>query len=84
MGPQGLPHVSDILGRADEAGEHYVHALGHPEPQVSLVLLADGLQADEVAAGQVDALAAAQFPARLHLRVHPVGACGGMEGGRGG
>lgn len=77
VGPQGLPHVFDILGGADEAGEHYVHALRHPEPQVSLVLLADGLEADQVAAGQVDAFAAAQRPAGFHRRVHPVGACGG-------
>lgn len=72
VGPQGLPHVLDVLGRPDEAGEHDVHALRHPKPQVSLVLLADGLEADEVAAGQVDAFTAAQRSAGFDRRVHPV------------
>lgn len=80
VGPQGLPHVLDVLGRADEAGEDDVHALRHPEPQVSLVLLAHSLEPDEVAPGQVDAFAAAQNSAGFDGRVHPVGACG--ESGR--
>ena len=73
--PQNPPHVFDILGRADEAGEHDVDALGHPEPQVGLVSLADRLQADQVAAGEVDAFAAAQHAAGLHHCVHPVRTC---------
>ena len=75
MRPKSLPHLLDVLGRAYEAGEHHVHPLGHPEPQVGLVPLADRRQADQVAAGEVDSFATAEQPAGLHHRVHPVRPC---------
>ncbi len=78
--PQNSPHVFDILGRADEAGKHHVHALGHPKPQVGLVSLADRLHADQVTAGEVNAFTTAQHPTGLHLRIYPVRACRGGWG----
>lgn len=75
--PQCSPHVFDILGVADEAGEHNVYSLGYPKPQVGLVSLADCLQANQVAAGEVNAFTTAQQPTGLHHRIHPVRAWGG-------
>lgn len=72
---QSSTHILHVLGGADEAGEHHVHAVSHPEPQVGLVLLAHRLQADQVASREVHTFTTAEQSTRLHHRVHPIRAC---------